>query len=103
MLPSRQVPIVVHARVSAEACTVNAPSSTAITVRHAPEQAIEAPIAKALVSNPAAMVSSASSPALDPPHPPQIGDDAGKHADRLRGRPPIYQPPFAAARLPCAT
>src|SRR5260370_21351893 len=33
-----------QASVSAEACTENAPGSTAMTVRQGPEQAIEAPI-----------------------------------------------------------
>ena len=53
-----------HASVSAEACTVNAPGSTATTVRQGPEQAIEAPSGISLVSNAVAIVS--SSPTAGP-------------------------------------
>ncbi len=42
-MPSLQSPRVEQASVSPEACTVKAPASTATTVRHTPEQAIEAP------------------------------------------------------------
>ncbi len=68
----------------------------AITVRHGPEHAIEAPIAIAAVSKWVAMVSSASAPCrirrtrpISVMMPVNIGA-------RLRGRPPIYQPPFHA-------
>ena len=101
--PLAQSPIVVRARVSAEACAVNAPSSTAITVRHAPEHAIEAPIAIAAVSNRVAMVSSASAPRLIRRTRPRSVTMPVNMTTGYEAAPPIYQPPFAAARLPCAT
>src|ERR1700730_16971516 len=61
-LPSSHSPIVVQARVSADAWTENSPGATPTTVRHTPEQAIEAPSAIAEVSNAVAIVSSARSP-----------------------------------------
>jgi hypothetical protein len=52
----------VHARVSADACTENSPGATATTVRQAPEQAIDAPVGIAEVSNAVAIVKSTRSP-----------------------------------------
>jgi len=52
----------VRVKVSTDACTVNAAGSTAMTVRHAPEQAIEAPSGIVEVSKAVAIVRSRSSP-----------------------------------------
>jgi hypothetical protein len=61
-VPSSHEPIVVHASVSADACTENSPGASATTVRQAPEQAIEAPSGMAEASNAVAIVSSRRSP-----------------------------------------
>ena len=44
-MPTRHSPSVVRLSVSAEAVTANQPSPVFTTVRHGPEQAIDAPMA----------------------------------------------------------
>ena len=99
-VPSGQPPIVVRARVSAEACTVKAPSSTAITVRHGPEHAIEAPIAIAAVSNAVAMVSSASAPRRTRRTRPRSVTMPVNMPTGYGPRRQIYQPPLTLAAVP---
>ena len=72
----------VRLKVSAEALTANQLGPVSTTVRHGPEQAIDAPSAIEAVSNAGLDLELRIAARHDRPHPADIGDDPGKHGFR---------------------